>query len=170
MTLLYCHLPTPLGEMLAIASDRGLCLLEFVGQQGVEREQIQVEAARGGPAQEGMNAILEQTRAELAEYFAGRRQAFGVPLALVGTPFQNDAWRALRAIPYGQTLSYAEQARAIGRPMATRAVAAANGRNKVSIIVPCHRVIGSDGRLTGFGGGLPRKQALLALEGRGALI
>ena len=171
MPLLYCHLPTPLGEMLAIASGQGLCLLEFVGQNGVGREQVQVEAARGGPAREGMNAILEQTRAELAEYFAGRRRAFGVPLDLVGTPFQNDAWQALRAIPYGQTRSYASQARAIGRPTATRAVAAANGQNKVSIIVPCHRVIGSDGSLTGFGGGLPRKQALLALEsGQGRLV
>jgi O-6-methylguanine DNA methyltransferase len=84
----------------------------------------------------------------------------------VGTPFQIDAWHALVAIPYGQTRSYASQARAIGRPTATRAVAAANGQNKISIIVPCHRVIGSDGSLTGFGGGLPRKQALLALEGR----
>ena len=85
MPLLYCHLPTPLGEMLAIASGQGLCLLEFVGQNGVGREQVQVEAARGGPAREGMNAILEQTCAELAEYFAGRRRAFGVPLDLVGT-------------------------------------------------------------------------------------
>lgn len=168
MALLSCQLPTPLGEMLAVASERGLCLLEFDTQQRVDRELAQVEAARGGPATAGMNAITEQLAAELAEYFAGRRKTFGVPLDLVGTPFQLDAWHALLAIPYGSTRSYAEQARAIGRPTATRAVAAANGQNKVSIVVPCHRVIGSDGSLTGFGGGLPRKRALLQLEGAAA--
>jgi len=167
MALLHCRLPTPLGDMLAIASPNGLCLLEFVGQHGVEREQCQVEAARGGPSCAGMNAVLTQAGTELAQYFAGQRQCFGVPLDLVGTPFQQQAWQALCAIPYGQTRSYAEQACAIGCPTACRAVAAANGSNKVSIIVPCHRVIGSDGRLTGFGGGLPRKQALLALEQAG---
>lgn len=159
------HLSTPLGNMLAVASERGLCLLDFVGQRGVERELAQVEAVRGGPVQEGDSAITVQTAQELAEYFAGRRTAFGVLLDLVGTPFQIEAWQALLAIPYGQTRSYADQARAIGRPSATRAVAAANGQNKIAILVPCHRVIGSDGRLTGFGGGLPRKQALLTLEG-----
>ena len=165
MALLSRQLSTPLGEMLAVASPQGLCLLEFVGQGGVQRELAQVEAARGGPVQPGDSAVLAQTAQELAEYFAGQRQRFGVPLDLVGTPFQLSAWQALLAIPYGQTRSYASQARAIGRPSATRAVAAANGQNKVSIIVPCHRVIGSDGSLTGFGGGLPRKRALLALEG-----
>ncbi len=166
MTLVAHRLPTPLGEMLAVASPRGLCLLEFDGQPRVDRELAQVEAARGGPALKGANAVTEQLAAELADYFNGLRQAFGVPLDLVGTPFQLAAWQALLAIPYGDTRSYAEQARAIGRPTAVRAVAAANGQNKVSIVVPCHRVIGSDGSLTGFGGGLPRKRALLALEGR----
>jgi len=163
--LLSRHIPTPLGDMLAVASPQGLCLLEFVGQQGVERELAQVQVARGGlPPQHGSSAVLEQTAQELGEYFAGQRQRFGVPLDLVGTPFQCRAWQALLAIPFGQTRSYAEQARAIGQPTATRAVAAANGSNKISIVVPCHRVIGSDGSLTGFGGGLPRKRALLALE------
>ena len=167
------RLPTPLGEMLAVASPQGLCLLEFVGQKGVERELAQVLAARGKVLEEGDSALLQQTGTELAEYFAGHRQAFGVRLDLVGTPFQVEAWHALIAIPYGQTRSYAEQARAIGRPTATRAVAAANGQNKISIVVPCHRVIGSDGSLTGFGGGLPRKRALLELEseqGQGSLL
>ncbi len=168
MALLSRQLSTPLGEMLAVASPQGLCLLEFVGQGGVQRELAQVEAARGGPVQPGDSAVLAQTAQELAEYFAGQRQRFGVPLDLVGTPFQRSAWQALLAIPYGQTRSYASQAHAIARPSATRAVAAANGQNKVSIIVPCHRVIGSDGSLTGFGGGLPRKRALLALEGAAA--
>ncbi len=165
MHLLSRHIPTPLGDMLAVASPQGLCLLEFVGQQGVERELAQVQVARGGPPpQPGTSAVLEQTAQELGEYFAGQRQRFGVPLDLVGTPFQCRAWQALLAIPFGQTRSYAEQAHAIGQPTATRAVAAANGSNKISIVVPCHRVIGSDGSLTGFGGGLPRKRALLALE------
>ncbi|AVP57739.1 methylated-DNA--[protein]-cysteine S-methyltransferase [Pulveribacter suum] len=168
MPLLSCSIPTPLGDMLAVASPQGLCLLEFIGQQGVERELAQVQAARGGaPAQPGASAVLAQVAVELGEYFAGQRQCFGVPLDLVGTPFQLRAWQALLAIPFGQTRSYASQARAIGQPTATRAVAAANGSNKVSIVVPCHRVIGSDGRLTGFGGGLPRKRALLALEDAG---
>ncbi|WP_404302176.1 methylated-DNA--[protein]-cysteine S-methyltransferase [Alicycliphilus denitrificans] len=165
MGLLSCTIPTPLGDMLAVACAQGLCLLEFVGQQGVARELAQVEAARGGAAQTGDSPILAQVRAELAQYFAGQRQRFGVPLDLVGTPFQLAAWQALLGIPYGQTRSYAQQAKGIGKPTATRAVAAANGANKVSVIVPCHRVIGSDGSLTGFGGGLARKQALLALEG-----
>ncbi len=164
MALLSCTIPTPLGDMMAVASDRGLCLLEFIGQSGVSRELAQVQAARGGLAQQGMSPILEQTRAQLAEYFAGQRRDFSVPLDLVGTQFQQRVWQALLAIPYGQTWSYAREATHIGQPTATRAVAAANGANKVSIIVPCHRVIGSNGRLTGYGGGLPRKQALLALE------
>ncbi len=164
MALWSCRVATPLGEMLAVASSKGLCLLEFVGQEGVGRELAQVESARGGPALEGGNALTDQTAGELAEYFAGCRTCFDVPLDLVGTTFQMEAWRVLLSIPYGQTRSYAEQARAIGRPGATRAVAAANRQNKVSIIVPCHRIIGSDGRLTGFGGGLPRKRALLDLE------
>ncbi|GAB2459232.1 hypothetical protein GCM10027082_07470 [Comamonas humi] len=168
MALLRRHLPTPLGEMLAVASGQGLCMLEFDVPQRVARELAQVEAARGGAAQAGRNAVLDQLAAELAEYFAGQRQVFGVPLDLVGTPFQVGAWQALLQIPYGRTRSYAEQARAIGRPTATRAVAAANGQNKVSIVVPCHRLVGSDGSLTGFGGGLPRKRALLTLEGGAA--
>ena len=164
MTLLSCTIPTPLGDMLAVASEHGLCLLEFIGQNGVERELAQVQAARGGPAQQGMNTILEQTREQLVQYFSGQLREFSVPLDLVGTAFQQRVWQALLAIPYGQTWSYAQEAVHIGQPSATRAVAAANGANKLSIIVPCHRVIGSNGRLTGYGGGLPRKQALLALE------
>ncbi len=103
-------------------------------------------------------------RAQLAEYFAGERTGFDLPLRLTGTPFQVDVWEALRAIPYGETVSYGELARRIGRPAAVRAVGLANGRNPVSIVVPCHRVIGANGSLTGYGGGLDRKRHLLALE------
>ena len=164
MPLTSTVIPTPLGDMLAVASEQGLCLLEFLGQNGVERELAQVEAARGGPAVPGHNAHTEQLGQELADYFSGQRRAFGVALDLVGTPFQQRVWQALLEIPYGETWSYAQEASHLGQPTATRAVAAANGQNKISIIVPCHRVIGSNGQLTGYGGGLPRKQFLLALE------
>lgn len=165
MTLISHTYATPLGDMTALLSPQGLCLLEFsTGTQGLALELDQVAQARGGLPQPGANALTAQLGAELAAYFAGHRRSFDLPLDLVGTPFQLQAWRALLAIPYGQTRSYAEQARAVGRPTAVRAVAAANGRNKISLIVPCHRVIGSDGSLTGFDGGLPRKRALLALE------
>ena len=155
---------TPLGQMLAVCSAKGLCLLEFMGQGRVDRELAQVEAARGGPAVQGRNALTEQLGQQLAEYFKGQRQQFALPLDLVGTPFQLRVWQALLQIPYGRTWSYGQEAQYLEQPTATRAVAAANGQNKVSIVVPCHRVIGSNGALTGYGGGLPRKQWLLALE------
>ena len=104
---------------------------------------------------------------ELDAYFAGRLQSFTAPVRLTGTPFQRKVWAALRGIPYGETVSYAEIARRVGQPTACRAVGLANGRNPVSIVVPCHRVIGADGSLTGYGGGLDRKRFLLALEARG---
>lgn len=157
-------LPTPLGEMLAIASDRGLCLLDFVGQKTLERQIDQVRKARGGAEAPGRTAVLDTTQAQIAEYFAGQRQGFTVPLDCVGTEFQVRVWQILLRIPFGQTWSYAQESQALGQPSAVRAVANANGHNKISIIVPCHRVIGSNGTLTGYGGGLPRKQALLALE------
>lgn len=163
--LLVSHMfTTPLGAMLALCSPRGVCLLEFVGQRGVEREQRQVEAALGAAAQAGTSALVERLDAELQAYFNGDLQHFTTPVDWVGTPFQQAVWRTLLKIPYGDTWTYAQEAASMGRPTAVRAVAAANGRNKVSIVVPCHRVIGSDGTLTGYGGGLPRKQWLLELE------
>jgi methylated-DNA-[protein]-cysteine S-methyltransferase len=116
------------------------------------------------PSPRGEDRVLALARRELDRYFAGKLTAFTVPTAAQGTPFQRTVWAALSKIPYGATRSYAQQAAAIGRPKAVRAVGAANGKNPISIIVPCHRVIGADGSLTGFGGGLPRKQALLDLE------
>lgn len=158
--------PSPLGDLLAVFTARGLGLLEFAGQPRVERALAQVQAARGdaAPAPDTLRAWTAQLGHELAEYFAGRRRHFALPLDLVGTPFQQRVWQALLSIPYGQTWSYAQQAQHIGQPSATRAVAAANGQNKISIVVPCHRVIGSKGQLTGYGGGLPRKAWLLGLE------
>ncbi len=160
-------IPTPLGDMLAMASDQGLCLLEFCGQDRLEREIAQVRKARGAQQEQPgqpVSPILAATQAQLAQYFAGQRTTFDVPLDMVGTPFQQQVWQALLCIPFGQTWSYAQEAAHIQQPKAVRAVANANGQNKISIIIPCHRVIGSNGTLTGYGGGLPRKQALLALE------
>jgi methylated-DNA-[protein]-cysteine S-methyltransferase len=120
---------------------------------------------RPGPAAvEGRSEVLDLTAAQLAEYFAGRRRSFHMPLAPLGTGFQREVWRALVAIPYGETRSYGEIARVVGRPAASRAVGAANGRNPIAIIVPCHRVIGSNGDLTGYGGGMAAKRWLLDHE------
>lgn len=171
MYLHSCTIATPLGDMLAVASVRGLCLLAFSDQKSLARELAQVQAVYptalvSNPSNNNaiLNSILTQTHIQLEQYFARQRQHFDIALDLIGTVFQHAAWQALVQIPYGQTRSYAEQACAIAKPTAVRAVAAANAANKVSIIVPCHRVIGSDGRLTGFGGGLHRKRALLDLE------
>lgn len=160
-------LNTPLGLMLAVFSPAGLSLLEFPECKGVEAELRAVQAswrarfAWGLPAQAAAAQALQQ---ELDAYFAGALRQFSTPLAPVGTPFQKKVWHTLQTIPYGATCSYKTQARRMGHPAAVRAVAAANGRNKISILIPCHRVIGSDGSLTGYGGGLARKRALLALE------
>jgi methylated-DNA-[protein]-cysteine S-methyltransferase len=108
--------------------------------------------------------VLKAAERQLGEYFAGNRNTFDLPLAAVGTPFQRRVWDALRKIPYGETISYGELARRVGQPTAARAVGLANGKNPISIVVPCHRVIGSSGKLIGYGGGLGRKQTLLALE------
>lgn len=119
----------------------------------------------GGPAEA---AVLARAAGQLEEYFAGRRRRFELPLGPEGTPFQRAAWEALLAIPYGETRSYGAQAAAIGRPRAVRAVGAANGANPLPIVIPCHRVVGADGSLTGYGGGVEAKRILLALEGAAA--
>ena len=120
---------------------------------------------RGDDWHEGDNDVLRETHAQLDDYFAGKRRTFDLPLAPRGTEFQCGVWRTLATIPYGETISYAQLATRVGKPSAMRAVGAANGRNPLPIVLPCHRVIGSDGSLTGFGGGLPTKQFLLSLEG-----
>jgi len=165
---------TPLGPMLALANDAGLYLLEFVDRRGLERE---VQALRRRLSQHvvpGEHRYLDRIGEELDAYFSGRSLAFTTPLQLDGSDFQRDVWETLRAIPSGQTLSYADVAAKIGRPAAVRAVGRANGDNKLAIIVPCHRVIGANGTLTGYGGGLWRKAWLLEHErnvthGRGQL-
>lgn len=150
-------LSTPLGELRLDADDDGLCGVYFAEH----RHPPPPAAALASPR----HPILALARAELADYFAGRRRAFTVPLAPRGSEFQRRVWAELRAIPFGERRSYADLARAIGRPGASRAVGAANGRNPISIIVPCHRVIGSDGALRGYAGGEASKRWLLDFEG-----
>ena len=158
MNLFYSLLPHPTGTLALIACDEGL-------------EQIRFDAAfPAGATRCDYHPILHEAARQLDAYFARDLRDFDLPLILKGTPFQVRAWRALQQIPYGTTRSYAEQARAIGAPDAVRAVGAANGRNPVPIVVPCHRVIGSNGKLTGFGGGLPLKRWLLDLEMRPRLF
>ncbi|MBV8047316.1 MAG: methylated-DNA--[protein]-cysteine S-methyltransferase [Paludibacterium sp.] len=164
--ILIDRLNTPIGPMFLCATEQGVCLLEFVDRRMLETEFHDLQRRLRARILAGDNAIMRQTRQELAEYFAGQRQTFDVPLDTPGSDFQRTVWQALQRIPCGQTASYKQQAERIGRPQAVRAVAAANGANRVSILVPCHRVIGSDGDLTGYGGGLPRKAWLLAHEAR----
>lgn len=160
------RLHTPLGEMLAVFAPQGLCLLEFVGQTGVARELAALKRHLRLPLLWRHTAAADTLQSELNRYFDGSLRDFSLPLYPVGTAFQQQVWQQLAAIPYGSTISYAEQAARLGNPRAVRAVAAANGQNKISIILPCHRVIGSNGKLTGYAGGLARKQALLDLERR----
>jgi methylated-DNA-[protein]-cysteine S-methyltransferase len=152
MTLTTTTLETPIGKLRLVASEAGLRSVSFPGR------------TPPSDAVEGDSPVLEETARQLAEYFAGSRTSFDLPLDLVGTPFQLDAWLGLAEIPYGETVSYGEQAARLGRPEAVRAVGAANGSNPLPIVLPCHRVIGADGSLTGFGGGLEVKRALLDHE------
>lgn len=155
---------TPLGPMVAAATDQGVCLLEFADRRAFEREMADLRGRLGAGIVPGRNPHLDRLARELEEYFDGTRQAFSVPLLPVGTPFQERVWEELRRIPYGTTLSYAEMARRIGRPGSQRAVGRANGDNRIAILIPCHRVVRGDGTLCGYGGGLWRKQHLLDLE------
>jgi methylated-DNA-[protein]-cysteine S-methyltransferase len=145
------RIDTPLGAMHLVAD-------------GGELVSVLLPSWPAPAISQGRSSVLDETARQLAEYFAGAGRDFELPLAARGTGFQQLVWRALVAIPYGETRSYGEIAKTIGRPAASRAVGAANGRNPIAIIVPCHRVIGSDGGLTGYGGGMPAKQWLLDHE------
>jgi len=151
------HVPSPVGPLLLGADEEFLRLIWF----STPRHPLPRSVALA----QGDNAVLRETGAQLEAYFNGALQAFDLPLRPVGTAFQREVWSTLAEIPYGQTWSYGDVARRIGKPQAVRAVGAANGRNPIPIVLPCHRVIGADGSLTGFGGGLPAKQLLLTLEG-----
>jgi AraC family transcriptional regulator of adaptative response/methylated-DNA-[protein]-cysteine methyltransferase len=158
------RLETPIGTMFAAAVPEGICLLEFTDRKALPTELKALAKHYNSVLLQGDNPHFATLKKQLAEYFGGSRKLFDVPLAMHGTAFQQAVWKELLTIPYGSTRSYAEQAERLGKPTAVRAVANANGMNRMSIIVPCHRVIGSDGHLTGYGGGLWRKQWLLELE------
>lgn len=158
-------LETPMGPMLAVASDDGLVMLEFVDRRGLQTQLDTLRRRVQGVVAPGTNQHLQHVEREIEAYFAGTLETFAVPLDAPGTPFQQRVWSALLQIPRGQTRSYAQIARQIGSPTAVRAVARANGDNRIAIIIPCHRVIGSDGSLTGYAGGLDRKRWLLDHEG-----
>lgn len=151
----YCYLDTPIGELLLAGEDGALAMIGF--PKGSMRRTPEPDWIFN-------EKPLATARTQLTEYFAGTRREFDLPLALSGTEFQVSVLQALQDIPYGETVSYGDIAKRIGRPKAVRAVGAANGRNPIPIVVPCHRVIGSSGDLTGFGGGLDTKEALLRLE------
>jgi methylated-DNA-[protein]-cysteine S-methyltransferase len=153
----YAILASPIGELTLAADDAGLHAIRFAKEK---------RPAQPDPGWRQDSALLEEPIRQLLAYFAGQLEAFDLPLAPLGTPFQRKVWQLLCEIPYGETISYGELARRVGNPSASRAVGLANGSNPIPIVIPCHRVIGSNGKLTGYGGGLPLKQKLLSLERR----
>ena len=154
----YDTLAGPQGDMLLVANDEGLAGVYFDRQKHHPKRQADWKKDPRRP-------VLQQAKRELAEYFTGKRRRFGVALAPQGTPFQRSVWRAISTVGFGETISYGELARRAGHPGSARAAGAATGRNPLGIIVPCHRIMGANGSLTGYAGGLDRKRALLALEG-----
>ncbi len=159
----YYH--SPCGEIILADYGNKLCLCDWGKMPCAERNMRCLQRALGGIFEEKSTQVLRQTEEQLNEYFAGRRRIFDVPLLAVGTDFQRRVWQALQEIPYGETRSYIQIARQIGNPKGVRAVAQAIGSNRISVIIPCHRVIGSNHSLTGFAGGLEAKRKLLELEG-----
>lgn len=158
------RIETPMGTMYACGVEEGICLLEFTDRKMLETEFKQLAKKLNATIVQGENKHFEILEQQLEEYFEGKRKEFTVPLYLTGTEFQEKVWNILQEIPYGRTRSYKQQADILGNPKAIRAVATANGMNKIAIIIPCHRVIGSNGELVGYAGGLHRKQKLLELE------
>jgi methylated-DNA-[protein]-cysteine S-methyltransferase len=158
----YRYLETPIGTLLIAADGDAIRRIEFPRNGHAHKPSDDWGESAGG--------AVEEAARQLNEYFAGTRTEFDLPLAPEGTEFQRTVWRRLQEIPYGETIAYGELARRVGNPKASRAVGAANGANPIPIVIPCHRVIGSNGKLTGFGGGLPVKEALLALEAKQLLL
>ena len=167
--IIYRDFDSPLGEMIAGATPKGVCFLEWHERGGVEQILRRVEKRHKSRPTPGNNAHLDQLESELTGYFSGTRTRFSAPIDATGTPFEQAVWAQLLTIPYGQVRSYGDIATAIGRSGASRAVGRANGANCLSIVVPCHRVIESNGNLRGYGGGLWRKKWLLELEQGGGV-
>jgi AraC family transcriptional regulator, regulatory protein of adaptative response / methylated-DNA-[protein]-cysteine methyltransferase len=168
--LVLTRLETPLGEMVAVTDDVSLHLFEFHDRTALPTEMRRIESRAGGPVVEGATPVSAALAGELAEYFAGTRTTFSMRIVQRGSAFSSAVWAALCEIPCGETRSYGELASRLGRPSAVRAVARANGANQVAILVPCHRVIGADGTLVGYGGKLWRKQWLLDHERKTARL
>jgi AraC family transcriptional regulator, regulatory protein of adaptative response / methylated-DNA-[protein]-cysteine methyltransferase len=164
-SLVSASIETALGPMLAVAAADRVCLLEFADRRMLPTQLKRVQRRFRSSINPGRAGVFDQLEAELGEYFAGSRRSFDTLLATVGSPWQEACWTVLRSIQYGATISYAEGAAAAGRRDSNRAFGRANGDNRLAILVPCHRVVGTDGALTGYGGGLWRKAALLELEG-----
>lgn len=160
----YTQILTPLGPMVAMAEDAGLVLLEFTDRPALPDEVQELREKYAYTPLPGDHPHLKRVREELSLYFSGQLQQFTVPLCMPATPFQQKVWEALQQIPYGTTTTYGKLAESLGQGGASRAVGRANGQNRIAIVVPCHRVMGADGTLTGYGGGQPRKQKLLELE------
>ena len=163
-TLNIAHFDSPVGPMVACATDLGICLVDYMDRKILEDEFEYLAKEFDTKILPGKNKHLDNLQKELKEYFIGKRSIFTVPLHTSGTDFQMSVWRALQTIPYGHTRSYKQQAEAMGNVKAVRAVASTNGKNRINILIPCHRVIGSNGKLVGYGGGLERKQWLIDLE------
>jgi methylated-DNA-[protein]-cysteine S-methyltransferase len=161
MSLSYKYVKSPVGQLKLVASDKGLVAVLW---ENDDPGRVRLEEL----AEESLHPLLVQTESELSDYFAGRKDTFSIPLDMRGTRFQKQVWEALLGIPFGETRTYGDIAKQLGNPAATRAVGAANGRNPISIVVPCHRVIGASGKLTGFAGGLVAKAHLLDLEASGS--
>lgn len=163
------RIPTPIGDMIACVTNKELCFLDFCDRKNFEKLFVSIQKAFNGVIVEEVptnahGSLMKRLEEELNEYFKGKRKEFTIPLHVIGTDFQKKVWQELLKIPYGKTISYRQEAINIGNPKSYRAVANANGRNKISIIIPCHRVIASSGDLGGYGGGIERKQFLLDLE------
>lgn len=163
--IMYRDLESPIGPLVAGATSKGCCFLEFKDRWDLARTRDRVRKQYTLDMISGTNGFLDQLEAELGRYFSGELQEFSIPLDLKGTPFQLAVWEQLRNIPYGKTKSYGDIAALVESPLAVRAVGRANGDNPLAIVVPCHRIIRSDGKLGGYGGGIWRKKRLLTLEG-----
>lgn len=155
---------TPLGPMLAGATAEGICLLEFTNRVRLDKELIELQGLLKAVILPGRNQYSDQLVKELGEYFEGKRKVFSIPLHTLGNDFSKEVWKTLQKIPYGKTCSYKEQADMMNNPKAIRAIASTNGRNRLAILIPCHRVIGSDGSMTGYAAGVDKKKWLLKFE------
>ena len=164
LILVHTKVETPIGEMDLLATERGICLLEFDVRTDLDEEIESIRKDFDAVLQIGENRHTLELKKQLKEYFELKRKVFSVPTVLLGTDFQKKVWTELKKIPFGSTITYKEQSEKLGDVKAIRAVAKANGSNKIAIVIPCHRVLGSDGKLTGYAGGIDRKRFLLSLE------